>query len=454
MKTKILLIAFLMNIPGLFAQVPDAFTCQTVVRDPDGNLMTNRSLAFRITLIRDSVDGETVYAEIQNVISNAYGLAEMLIGRGVPITGDIESVAWGNHSHFIQTEIDTAGGTNFERMGISQLISVPYSLFAKRAAPSHVAGSGIEVRGDTIINANPDRDVVLNPGAAIHVSGTYPEFTIDNTAPDVPVDLSPGAGILIDGGYPSFTITNTSPDEVVVLLDGTGISVSGTYPIFTVTNTLPDQVVNMTSGPGIDVSGTYPDFMVANTAPDQIVSLTNGSGIGISGSYPSFIITNTSPNVTHTGDATGSSALTVVKIQGRSVSATAPTTSYALKWTGTEWAPQADVTRDGCPSGYTSINSQYCIQTNMFDWTSRSWFGAIDICGDNGARLCSWAEWYNACVNGVGLSYMLNYLQWVDDGVSTANYARVTGGTTCAARDNKDVDVSTNATYTRCCFSK
>jgi hypothetical protein len=319
-------------------------------------------------------------------------------------------------------------------------------------------GTAIQVTGSypdfTVSNTQPDQTVVLSASDSIAITGTYPSFTIRNTSPDKVVAINPGTAIQVTGAYPNFTVDNTAPDIPININPGVAMEVTGTYPDYTISNLQPDKLVVLNGGPGIAVGGLYPIFSVTNTQPDQTVLLTNGSGITITGVYPSFTITNSSPNATHTGDATGNAALTVVKIQGRSVSATTPTTSYALKWTGTEWAPQADATRDACPAGYTSINSQYCIQTNMFDWTSRNWFDAINICGDNGARLCSWAEWYNACVNGTGLSNMLNYLQWVDDGVSTTNYARVTGGTSCSARDNKDVDVSTNSTYTRCCFSK
>jgi hypothetical protein len=319
-------------------------------------------------------------------------------------------------------------------------------------------GASIEVTGSypdfTIANTAPDQVVTLTASDSIAITGTYPAFTIRNTSPDKMVTVSPGASIEVTGTYPDFTIGNTAPDQLVTLNSGNAIEITGAYPDYTITNTLPDKVVVLSNGVGISVVGLYPLFNITNTKPDQTVVLNNGTGIGITGTYPNFTVTNTSPNATHTGDATGSSALTVVKIQGRDVSASAPSTNQILKWNGTTWTPQSDVTRDDCPSGYTSIGSQYCIQTNMLDWTSRTWFNAIDICGDNGARLCSWAEWYNACVNGTGLANMLNYWQWTDDGVSTTNYARVTGGANCTARDNKDVDVSSNGTYTRCCFSK
>ncbi|MFZ4401352.1 MAG: hypothetical protein ACOYO1_15035 [Bacteroidales bacterium] len=63
-----------------------------------------------------------------------------------------------------------------------------------------------------------------------------------------------------------------------------------------------------------------------------------GNGISLSGDT----LHNTLPNLNHTGDAVGSSALTVVKLQGRDVSNTSPTSGQVLKWNGLSWVPDVD----------------------------------------------------------------------------------------------------------------
>ena len=92
---------------------------------------------------------------------------------------------------------------------------------------------------------------------------------------------------------------------------GTGISVNQTTGAVTVTNSAPDQTVSLADGGNIGISGTYPSFTLTNSAPDQTVSLTGGTAITTSGTYPNFTITNSSPNATHTGEVTGSGALTI-----------------------------------------------------------------------------------------------------------------------------------------------
>ena len=71
------------------------------------------------------------------------------------------------------------------------------------------------------------------------------------------------------------------------------------------------DVNSVNAGTGISVNQTTGAVTVTNSAPDQTVSLADGGNIGISGTYPSFTITNSAPNATHTGEVTGSGALTI-----------------------------------------------------------------------------------------------------------------------------------------------
>ena len=177
--------------------------------------------------------------------------------------------------------------------------------------------------------------VGFTAGTGITVGGTNPittsgTVTITNSAPDQIVSLSEGAAIDVTGSYPNFTIANTAPDQTVVLNNGTGISTSGTYPNFTITNTSPDQTVSIGEGTGIDVTGTYPSFTVTNTAPDQTVVLTEGTGIDITGTYPNFTIASTVTGGIQHGTATGTDTYAVT-ISG--VTSYADGDAYLIRFT-------------------------------------------------------------------------------------------------------------------------
>jgi len=102
-----------------------------------------------------------------------------------------------------------------------------------------------------------------------------------------------------------------------------------------------------------------------------------------------------------------------------------------------------------CPSGFTSVNDQYCIQTS--ENTPDTWWNANDTCYAAGASLCSWGEWYAACNNTTGLNTMTDNKEWVDDATNGSGDAKVAGEGYCKAVDGQSDD--SNRAF-RCCYSK
>ncbi|MCK4288096.1 MAG: hypothetical protein KAW86_02730, partial [Bacteroidales bacterium] len=137
MKKNYLSLAFLfitiLFISNLKAQLPQAFKYQAVARDNIGNVLVNQNVSFKISIKQSSITGEIVYAEVHNVTTNQFGLINLEIGNGTVVLGEFENINWGDDIFFIQIEMDVEGGSNYQLMGISQLLSVPYALFAEEA---------------------------------------------------------------------------------------------------------------------------------------------------------------------------------------------------------------------------------------------------------------------------------------------------------------------------------
>jgi uncharacterized protein (TIGR02145 family) len=119
---------------GIFAQSPDAFKYQAVARDASGNILANTAVSFRISILSGSVTGTVVYTETHTGTTNSFGLVDLEIGKGTNPIGTFSGIAWGDNTYFVKVEMDPAGGTTFQDMGTSQLLSVPYALHAKDAA--------------------------------------------------------------------------------------------------------------------------------------------------------------------------------------------------------------------------------------------------------------------------------------------------------------------------------
>jgi len=58
-------------------------------------------------------------------------LVVLVIGNGTVQQGVFSTIQWGSAPHFLKVELDVTGGTNFVDMGTTQLLSVPYALYAQ-----------------------------------------------------------------------------------------------------------------------------------------------------------------------------------------------------------------------------------------------------------------------------------------------------------------------------------
>ncbi len=115
------------------AQVPQGLKYQVVVRDAYGIPMENQAVGIRISLLEDSATGVAAYVETHAVMSNAMGLVNLVIGQGSVASGSFAALAWHSHEYHAKVEVDTAGGSNYALLGVSQLLTVPYAFHAGSA---------------------------------------------------------------------------------------------------------------------------------------------------------------------------------------------------------------------------------------------------------------------------------------------------------------------------------
>ena len=136
-----------------FGQAPEAFKYQAVVRNASNTILTNQAVGLRMTIKQGSISGTTVYSESFSSTTSANGLVNLEIGNGTPISGTFANIDWANGPFFIETAIDATGGSNYVVMGTSQLMSVPYALYAKTA--NYISNNTVElVSGNTYNNIN------------------------------------------------------------------------------------------------------------------------------------------------------------------------------------------------------------------------------------------------------------------------------------------------------------
>lgn len=135
MKKLFTLIMVTLITLSALTQAPQKMSYQCVVRNSSGVLVTKQSVGIRISILQGTSSGAVIYQEIYNPNpqTNANGLVSMEIGGGVPIIGIFSAIDWSSGMYFLKTETDPAGGINYTIIGTSQLLSVPYALYAKTA---------------------------------------------------------------------------------------------------------------------------------------------------------------------------------------------------------------------------------------------------------------------------------------------------------------------------------
>jgi uncharacterized protein (TIGR02145 family) len=130
----IITLSHLLIVTSALAQPPQKMSYQAVIRNASNQLVTSHSVGLRVSILQGSATGTAVYVETQTATTNANGLVTIEIGGGSPVTGTFSGIDWSTGIYFIKTETDPAGGTSYTIAGTSQILSVPYALYAKTSA--------------------------------------------------------------------------------------------------------------------------------------------------------------------------------------------------------------------------------------------------------------------------------------------------------------------------------
>jgi hypothetical protein len=135
----------------LIAQSPNAFKYQAIVRNNVGEIVSNQTVGLKISIIQGSAMGSAVYTEEHSQTTNDYGLVNLEIGNGLTID-DFSAIDWSVGPYFVQIEMDATGGASYVLMGTSQLLSVPYAMYAENAGD--VEAQVLSISNDTLFLNN------------------------------------------------------------------------------------------------------------------------------------------------------------------------------------------------------------------------------------------------------------------------------------------------------------
>jgi hypothetical protein len=229
---------------SLSAQAPQGIQYQALIRDGSGEVVANQSVGLQLRIHQTTAGGTVVYEETHIATTNAYGLVNLQIGAGTTMD-DLSAIDWSMGPYFVEVGLDLAGGSSYTSMVTTQLLSVPYALYAERAnVPSEPGADGNTVLNGSVdpTSEGEDGDFYINTTTneifGPKAGGTWPSSGTSLVGP-AGADGAPGA----DGadGADGNTVLNGSVDPTSEGEDGDfyintasneifGPKASGTWP--------------------------------------------------------------------------------------------------------------------------------------------------------------------------------------------------------------------------------
>lgn len=157
LKNLFFLFFLILIIDTAHSQAPEMFNYQAVVRTPSGAVVENQEIGMKFIILQSSVSGSIVYKELHDVKTNDFGLVNLQIGSGKS-EDDFSEIDWSKGPYFIEVAVDLEKINNYEVIGTSQLISVPYALF------SGIADSATKAPGININNSPASGNLITYDG--------------------------------------------------------------------------------------------------------------------------------------------------------------------------------------------------------------------------------------------------------------------------------------------------
>ena len=135
MKYLLYILLFSISVQ-LKAQAPQKMSYQAIIRDANNSLLSLKNVSMRISILRGEFESSAVYIEAQNGKTNLNGLVSLQIGNGTNLFGNFSKIDWSKGPYYIYTETDPDGGFDYRLNGKSELLSVPFALFAANSSNS------------------------------------------------------------------------------------------------------------------------------------------------------------------------------------------------------------------------------------------------------------------------------------------------------------------------------
>jgi hypothetical protein len=178
------------SLTQLQAQAPQGFNYQATVRNSSGDLIVNTNVYFKFNVIQGSNTAVPIFTETHYVPTDDLGQVNLVIGQGTANTGAFSELDWSLGSYYLGIELDTGNG--YVAMGTTQLLSVPYALYAENSGNATSTTPNLEAVLAENNSANNQQIKDLQDPTEDQDAVTKAYLDSENTAQTIDIILSNG----------------------------------------------------------------------------------------------------------------------------------------------------------------------------------------------------------------------------------------------------------------------
>jgi hypothetical protein len=374
-------------VEGFSQNAPQGFNYQSVVRNAAGSAHANQTVTMLFAIRSGAANGQVIYTERHITNTNEYGLVNIVVGRGEVLQGSFSTINWGGGPKYLTASVETSPNV-FEELGSTELLSVPFALYAQNGGGGGGGGNddwgtqtavtdatlkGNGTGGNPLGIAGQNADV----GQVLKWNGTTwtPQNDITSTGQNggtiTQINTTNGitGGPITTTGTLGLSNTGVVPGPYGSASQIPVITVDAQGRISNVFTVVPSPgTINITGGAGIAVQPNGINFTISNTGDvnpgDDITTSTNANG-DVSGIFSNLQIKNDVIGSAELSDnsvganelidgAVGNAelaanAVATANLQNGAVTAAklnamGAVSGQILKWNGTAWVPAADQT--------------------------------------------------------------------------------------------------------------
>jgi len=249
-KILLLLLTTHISLLTLFSQAPEKLTYQGVARNATGETLKETNIEIKFGVHAGTAGGELVWEETHATLTNEFGLFTLKIGddgatAGSGTLSSFSEIDWASTQYFLNVQMKV--DASFEDMGTTEMLSVPYAMFAKYAATSGESTTSYWIDGAGVVTTTVDVGIgTPSPAGKLEVQGDGDEadddplfqvkrkdgetvFAVYPGGVRINVDDSPlkgtKGGFAVGGFSPGKGLTNdylyVTPDSVRIYVDTT-----------------------------------------------------------------------------------------------------------------------------------------------------------------------------------------------------------------------------------------